>query len=254
MSAQRNPAYRWLPDDTEESILGADWHQDAISNLCNGLRDVARARSWPWHVGNQLTLVAWHPDGSIWRPKPDIMAHPNAEAQPRAEMDAATDGLPALIIEVASPSTYMSDVNVTPPTKQRRDAKGFEYLAWPLPEYLVFDPTGAYLPNQVRAWRVVESRAREWRPDAAGRYRSRTLGISFRPEGFFLRIFDAENQPIPFDHEKADAITRHERERAEAITRLERERAEAIQRVEQVERDNAALRALVERLRGQAGG
>jgi hypothetical protein len=30
MSAQRSLAYRWLPDDTEESIVGADWHQDAI--------------------------------------------------------------------------------------------------------------------------------------------------------------------------------------------------------------------------------
>ena len=82
MSAQRSLAYRWLPDDTEESILGADWHQDAISSLRNGLRDVARARSWPWHVGDRLTLVAWHPDGTIWRPKPDIMVHPQAGRRP----------------------------------------------------------------------------------------------------------------------------------------------------------------------------
>jgi len=243
MSAQRSPVYRWLPDDTEESILGADWHQDAIGSLCNGLRDVARARGWPWRVGNQLTLVAWHPDGSAWRPKPDIMVHPDAGAEPRDEMDAATAGLPTLVVEVASPSTYMSDVNVNPPSGRRRDAKGFEYLAWPLQEYLVFDPTEAHLPGRIRAWQVAESRVREWRPDAAGRYRSRTLGVSFRPEGFFLRIFDPEDRPIPFDHEKASAIAR-----------LERERAEAVRRVEQAERDNAALRALVERLRGQTGG
>src|SRR5205823_2799487 len=83
MSAQRSLVHRWLPDDTEESIVGADWHQDAISSLRNGLRDVARARSWPWHVGDQLTLVAWHPDGTIWRPKPDLMVHPHAGPTPR---------------------------------------------------------------------------------------------------------------------------------------------------------------------------
>jgi Uma2 family endonuclease len=166
MCAQRSLAYRWLPDDTEESILGADWHQDAISSLRNGLRDVARARRWPWHVGDQLTLVAWHADGTIWRPKPDIMVHPHAGPTPRDEMSATADGLPALIIEVASPSTYLSDVNVSPPTAERREAKGYEYLAWPLPEYLVFDPTGAYLPGQVRAWRVVEGQVQEWPPDA----------------------------------------------------------------------------------------
>lgn len=229
MSAQHSLAYRWLPDDTEESIVGADWHQDAISSLRNGLRDVAREHGWPWHVGDQLTLVAWHPDGTTWRPKPDIMVHPQAGPLPRDEMNAATDGLPALIVEVASPSTYTSDVNVSPPSRERRDAKGFEYLAWPLPEYLVFDPTEAYLPGQVRAWRTVEGRVQEWLRDADGQYRSHTLGVSFRPEGFFLRILDPAGKPIPFDHEKADTIAR-------------------------LEQENAALRALIERLRGHDSG
>lgn len=225
MSAQRSLTYRWLADDTEESIVGADWHQDAISSLSNGLRDVARAHSRPWHVGNQLTLIAWHPDGSPWRPIPDIMVHPQAGSERRDDMDAATEGLPALIIEVASRTTYRSDVNVDPPTSKRPEAKGFEYLTWPLPEYLVFDPSEAYLPGQVRAWRVVEGRRQEWRPDADGRYQSRTLGVSFRPEGFFLRIFDPTGKPVLFDHEKADTIAR-------------------------LEQELAALRAMTKRLRG----
>jgi Uma2 family endonuclease len=256
MSAQRNLAYRWLPDDTQESILGADWHQDAISSLRNGLRDVARAHDRPWHVCDQLTLVAWHPDGTIWRPKPDIMVHPEAGPASRDEMRAATDGIPALIVEVASPSTYRSDVNVVAPTRERPEAKGFEYLAWPLPEYLVFDPTASHVPGQVRAWRVAESRVQEWAPDADGRYYSRTLGVSFCPEGFFLRIFDPAGRPVPLDHEKAGVIARLEQERAEAIRQVEQaeqERAEAIRRAEQAEQDNAALQALIERLRGQGG-
>jgi hypothetical protein len=66
------------------------------------------------------------------------------------------------------------------------------------------------------------------------------LGVSFRPEGFFLRIFDPVGRPVPLDHEKAGVIAR-----------LEQERAEALRRAEQAEQDNAALRALIERLRGQ---
>ena len=123
----------------------------------------------------------------------------------------------------------MSDVHITAPTRERRDAKGFEYLAWPLPEYLVFDPTEAYLPGQVRAWRVVDQRVQEWAPDAAGRYQSRLLRVSFRPEGFFLRIYDPAGNPIPFDHEKADTIAR-------------------------LEQENAVLRTLIERLQGRDSG
>jgi hypothetical protein len=45
------------------------------------------------------------------------------------------------------------------------------------------------------------------------------------------------------DHEKADTIAR-----------LEQERTEVIRRAEQLEQENAALRALLERLRGHDSG
>jgi hypothetical protein len=43
-------------------------------------------------------------------------------------------------------------------------------------------------------------------------------------------------------------------EKADTIARLEQERTEAIRRAEQVEQENAALRALLERLRGHDSG
>jgi Uma2 family endonuclease len=250
MSAQRGSAYRWLADDTEESVLGADWHQKAIGNLGNGLREVAEAQGWPWHVGTQQTLVAWHPDGAVWRPLPDVMVHPQAGPQNRKEMNAHTDGLPVLIVEVASPTTYRSDVNTEAPTRQQPEAKGYEYLAWPLPEYLVFDPTEEHLVGQVRAWRVVDGRFAPWLPDGDGRYQSRTLGVSFRPEGFFLRIFDPAGQPVPFDHEQralreqAQRRAEHEEQRAQ---QAEQEKADALRRTAQAEAEVAALRALLQR-------
>ncbi len=214
-------------------------------------------------MGNQLTLAAWHPDGSGWRPIPDILVHPHGGAQVRESIDARREGLPALIIEVASPTTYQHDIQVTPPTGGQT-AKGFEYLAWPLPEYLVFDPTEAHLRGQVRAWRTVQGRVEVWRPTARGHYRSETLGVSFRPEGFFLRVYDPEGNAMPFDHEQSsirrEAIQRAEQERQRA-EREQAEREQAVRRAEQerserlrAEQEIAALRAEIERLRGPESG
>ena len=64
--------YRWLHDDLEEDLVGADWHQDAIRALSTSLKTFADERGWPWHVGDQLTVVGAKPDGTDWRPGPDI--------------------------------------------------------------------------------------------------------------------------------------------------------------------------------------
>jgi Uma2 family endonuclease len=246
MSAQSGVAYRWTSDDSEESIVGADWHQDAIRNLIHGLREVARAEGWPWHVGDQLTLVAWHPDGTRWRPIPDVMVHPRAGAAQRAEMNAHTDGLPALIIEVASPSTYASDVHSGAPERPGQQAKAYEYLAWPLPEYLVFDPTGNHLDGQVSAWRVVQGQVQEWLPNADGHYQSEELGIAFRAEGFLLRIYDPAGRPVLFDVEKASVMESLEKRAIEAEHRAAR--------AAQLEEENAQLREQVARLRAETNG
>src|SRR5205814_2013369 len=114
MSAQRERLleYQWVRDDAEEDLVGADWHQDSIVSLANGLRRVARRAQWPWHVGSQLPLVAWHPDGTPWTPSPDVMVHPHAGPQDREHMVARTEGVPALVIEVASKSTWHIDVGM----------------------------------------------------------------------------------------------------------------------------------------------
>jgi Uma2 family endonuclease len=231
-------------------------------SLRNGLREVAQEQGWPWHVGSQLTLVAWHPDGSPWRPMPDIMVHPHAGPSLRREMDAASEGLPALIIEVASPTTVASDLNVDSPTPRRPEAKAHEYLAWPVPEYLVFDPQGSFLAGQVRAWHVVEGRVEDWRPDAGGRYHS-ALGVSFEPEGISLRIYDPGGRPVPLDEENPIVRAQLAREAAEARRQAEearhqaeeaRQAAEAERQARQrAEQEIAALRALVERLQAREG-
>jgi len=224
-----------LHDDMEEDLVGTDWHQRAISSLYTSLSDIAQRAGLPWHVGNQLTLVAWKPDGTAWRPSPDIMVHPQGGPAPRKEMVARTDGAPALVVEVASESMWSYDADTA-------EGKAAGYLALGVPEYLIFDPTGDFLGGApCRGWRLVDGTAREWRPSADGRYAS-ALGLSMRPDGDRLRVFDHAGKPMPYEYEKTWELAERER------MVMERERIVA-------ERDAeiARLSAELERARRQTG-
>lgn len=207
MSAQRERTLDWLHDDAEEDLVGADWHQLAIRTLADGLSDLATQCHWLWHVGDQLTLVGWKPDGAPWRPSPDIMIHPLAGPTPREEIAVRDAGPPALIVEVVSRTTWTYDVDIT-------GGKGFGYFFMGVPEYLVFDPQGMYVEGQCRAWRRAGNAVEGWEPVPDGRYESASLGISFRPDGDLLRVFDPEGHPVPYSYEKTRKIAALEKELA----------------------------------------
>lgn len=229
MSAQRVAPSGWLHDDTEEDLVGTDWHQRAIRTLSESLEDLAFERQLPWHVGDQLTLVASLPDGTVWRPSPDITLHPHAGPAKRADMSTSVDGVPALIIEVASPSTWEYDV-------ETRHGKAWGYMQLGVPNYLVFDPQGALWGQQCRGWQRHGARVREWRRGAHGRYHARGLELAFAPEGDLLRVFDAQGRPVAFTHES----------RQQARTQAQQMQTQA-QRI-------ADLEAELARLRGTHGG
>jgi len=192
--------YRWLHDDLEEDLVGADWHQDAIRALSTSLKMLADERGWPWHVGDQLTVVGAKPDGTDWRPGPDISIHPRLGPEKRRDIDVRVGGPPSLVIEVASRSTWAYDVSVESIRRGKRQAgKAYGYLnLMRVPAYLVFDPHGEFLAGQIRAWRRVGDAVEEWQPNADGRYDSQALGISFHPDGPLLRVFDPDGNPVPY--------------------------------------------------------
>jgi hypothetical protein len=66
------------------------------------------------------------------------------------------------------------------------------------PEYLVFDPIGDFIPDQVLARRLGPDGPYEsWLPDpATGRWHS-ALGVSFAPQGLLLRVYDPDGSLIP---------------------------------------------------------
>jgi Uma2 family endonuclease len=221
--------YGWLHDDLEDDVVGAEWHQSAIRALATSLKSFAEARGWPWHVGDQVTLIAWKPNGDEWRPAPDIVVYPRLGPQERQEIDIHEEGPPALIIEVASASTWTYDVSMERLRGRRRQAgKAYGYLVGlGVSEYLVFDPRGDYIPGQCRAWRRVGNVAREWRPEPDGQYHSAALGISFHPDKALLRVVDPEGQPVPYWFEATRRLRTLEQEVAELRAELEQLRKQS---------------------------
>ncbi len=51
----------WLPDDTDESVLGTEWHQEATGATALMLRAEADRRSTGWGMCEQvgLTRLSW---------------------------------------------------------------------------------------------------------------------------------------------------------------------------------------------------
>jgi len=236
--------YSWLHDDVEEDLVGAEWHQHAIRTLSTSLTTLAEARGWPWHVGDQVTLAAWKPNNEAWRPAPDILIYPRLGPTERQEIDVRAEGPPAFIVEVASASTWAYDVSMEREggrPRRRRVGKARAYLVGlRVPEYLVFDPRSEFLAGQVPAWRRVGDAGdmvEEWLPEPDGRYQSRALGISLRPDGPLLRVLDPDGRPVPywFEATRENAALRQEN----AARR--RENAAQAQRI-------AALEAEVDRL------
>ena len=151
--AQQALDFGWLHDDTEEDLVGADWHQNAIHALSASLKILAEERRLPWHVGDKLTVIGMKPDGTDWRPGPDVSIHPTLGPDDRQDIDVHVYGPPALVAEVASASTWRYDASLESTRRGKTQAgKAFGYLMlMRVPEYLVFDPLGEFIARQVSA-------------------------------------------------------------------------------------------------------
>ncbi|HEY8600992.1 MAG TPA: Uma2 family endonuclease [Thermomicrobiales bacterium] len=195
------PEFDIFEDDSEETLVGSSIHQGAIVALTEGSDDCAAPRDLPWFVGNQLTLVfPRQGERPPAQPAPDICVHPTLTRAPRTSLLVAVDGPPALIIEVTSPSTALKrDLNMNSGA-----GKPLLYEAIGVQEYLVFDPHGEYLGAQVWARRLGPQGYAPWQPTDDGRWHSQTLGISFAPQGFLLRVFDHDGALVPLHQELRD--------------------------------------------------
>ena len=110
-SSPAPPAWEWLPDDTEESIVGTPLHQKAISTLADMLEMLRDDEGAPWDVGRNLGLRGLtRRDGSAYAPMPDVLVHPRRLPETAAEISLAEYGPPVVVVEMASPSTVAADI------------------------------------------------------------------------------------------------------------------------------------------------
>ncbi len=193
ISGRRTPTLFRLPEDTEESVLGTNLHQQVIRELINSLSWAARGPRWG--VGGQTRIEGFRRSDGLQIPLlPDVFVYARPWDARRGSLSIAVDGPPLLTIEVISDSTWQGDVDVA-------DEKVHAYGEAGVHEYVVFDPTGDILPERVRAWRRGEERMAPWPAGDDGRWHSRELGVSFGVDGLFLRVYTAQGKPIEFDME-----------------------------------------------------
>jgi Uma2 family endonuclease len=178
-----------LPDDTEESIVGTEWHQEAIGDLADKLREGARRQGATWDVCEQVALLGLRrADGRAYDPRPDVLVL--REPLPSGSMSAIAlvdTGAPLFIAEVASRSTVGDDVG----------AKREVYEAVGVREYVVFDPGASLLSTPVLAWRWESGSFVPWQTESDGWWRSASLGLSFQAMQPFVRVRDREGREIP---------------------------------------------------------
>lgn len=194
MTAEPRSIPPWLAtvllaeDDTEESVMGSDWHQEAIFEAHGPLlgfaqeRQAADVAAPPWYVSSQVTVIVPLPRRARpWQPKPDLFVVVGASSQYRTSYDTRQEGpMPQFVLEVASESTWREDVG----------RKRVLYELAGVREYVAFDPTGAFLKERVRAWRAGEDGWQPWptvaRADGQRVWASGVLGLELRVEGALL--------------------------------------------------------------------
>src|SRR5689334_1807234 len=104
------PIPEWLPDDTEDSIVGVEWHQEAIGALAYALRAVKLRRNATWGVCEQVELSGLRrSSGRPYAPRPDVMVLARPLAGHRSAISLDEAGAPLFIAEVASSTTVRND-------------------------------------------------------------------------------------------------------------------------------------------------
>ncbi|MGI8912985.1 MAG: Uma2 family endonuclease [Chloroflexota bacterium] len=234
-----SPVMAWPPDDTEESVVGTNLHQEAIGTLKWGLNELASALALPdgqqpWHAFMQTTIAGWrHSNGVPYTTLPDLYVYRQALDLCRSSLSLELDGPPLLVIEVLSPITYRADLDL-------EHGKGYSYARGGALEYLTLGPAGEfadYRAEQGRAWRLEGDVYRPWRPDRRGRWRSLRLGVVIGLEGVQVAVYDRHGRRQLHEGEVHRELARRDEEiarRGEELARRDEELADLRRRLKEL--------------------
>lgn len=214
----------WPPHDTEESVVGTDWHQTTITNLRWGLNEAARVglrpgQPAPWQALSQIILLGCRrPDGSYYRTLPDVFVYPRSIDPQRSSLTVEVDGPPVLIVEVLSESTYEADLDLV-------SGKGYSYARAGVREYVALDFEGHFLPQGMQGWRPVDGVYQPQLLEADGRWHSAEAQVAIGLEGMWATVYTREGQRILREGEVEEERARLQAELAQRdaeVARLRR--------------------------------
>jgi len=178
----------WPPDDTDESVIVTVLQQTTIINVRLGINETATMRTppggvAPWQALSQTLITGFRrPDGSRYKTMPDVFVYPRPIGKRRGSVSLGADGPPLLIVEVLSESTYETDLDM-------EAGKGYSYAKAGVAEYMTLDPTGEFLREGVRAWRLDGDLYRPWLPGADGRWRRGEIAVALALEGAQATVY-----------------------------------------------------------------
>jgi len=124
-----------------------------VTNVRPGTNGAARlyretGKPLPCSAETQLTEIGYQPpDRTRYRTLPDLFVVPRPSDPRRSSVSLAKDEPPLLTVEILSESAFEADLDLV-------RGKGYRYAHAGLPKYLAIDPTGHYLSEGIRAWRL----------------------------------------------------------------------------------------------------
>ncbi len=220
----------WPPDDSEESIVGTSLHQLTIRNLTFGTNEIAAQHTPPggpppWEALSQITLTGFQrQDGSRYKTMPDVFVYLKPIGRRRGSVSVIVDGPPVLILEVLSDGTYDHDLDLTA-------GKAYSYARGGVREYLTLDPTGEFVPELGRGWRLQDGIYVPWLPTSDGRWLSQQIPVAYSVEDEMAVVSTHDGQTQLREGEVSGELRlMHER-----LARQEEEIADLRRRLEQRE-------------------
>ena len=212
----------------DHQVQTAQWRA-ALQRHCPNAT-VASDLSMPYKRGDTTKVLV-----------PDLLVALRAERRPdRRSYRLWENPLPDLVMEMLSESTSDADVG------SKRDT--YEHLG--IREYWLFDPEGFELPTPLVGCRLRDGRYRQIGANAAGRLRSKVLGLDLHVRAGELRFRDPATgedlRTADESEDRADAEA-HRADAAEREREAEKDRADAEKRrADAAERELTRLRLLLD--------
>jgi Uma2 family endonuclease len=206
------------PESDGKPMAESDVHLEVMLALIQGLKDHFSQTSDVYVAGN---LLLYYEQGKRSSVAPDVFVVRGVPNHKRDTYLLWREGkAPCFVLEITSKSTRDEDLS----------KKKLVYARLGVEEYFLFDPRGEYLEPQLQGFRLSRGKYQPIAPASDGSLVSRSLSVSFRPDGEALRPSDvATGRALhSYGDWKARAMEAEERARAlaEEVERLRAERAD----------------------------